>query len=87
MGLPQSRLPPLAPLLLEHRGMSEGGASLPSPSGWRGAPVIGLDVAASEGGAKSQNTWGWMDGWMGRWEGRGEMSRFVSDDAQNEEDE
>lgn len=30
---------------------------------------MGADVAASEGGAKSQNTWSWMDGLLGeRWE-------------------
>jgi len=55
--------------VLEHRGESGGGASTPSPSGWLGAALIGRDAAPSEGGAKSQNTWRWMDKWergMGR---------------------
>lgn len=49
--LPQSRLlPSLDP--------EQGRATPESTSGWRGAMKIGLEVAASEGGAKSQNTWG-----------------------------
>lgn len=54
-GLPQSKLL----LLIDPRGLSVGRTSPESTSGWRGALKIGLEVAASEGGAKSQNTWGW----------------------------
>lgn len=51
-GVPQGRLL----LLLEPRELSEGGASLPLTSDLHCASVIGLDMVASEGGAKSQNT-------------------------------
>lgn len=57
-GLPQIKL--LLPL--DPGGLLEGRASPELTSGWCGAPKIGLEVAASEGGAKSQNTWGWR-GW------------------------
>lgn len=69
----QARPPPP----LQPSGLWGGGASPPSASGRHGAPLTGLDVAASERGAESQNPWGWM-GDVGR--GREDEDEFVSDE-------